>query len=42
MLSIGIMGVRVRHTSIGRIRDGTKAIQSYYSLEETKIAGAKA
>jgi hypothetical protein len=36
-----MMVVLVRHISIGRIKDGTKAIQSYFPLEETKIAGAK-
>jgi hypothetical protein len=36
-----MMGVRVRHISIGRIRDGIKAIQSYISLEENKVKGAK-
>jgi hypothetical protein len=41
ILSIGMMGVRVRHISIGRIRDGTKAIQSYFPLEEDKVAGTQ-
>ena len=40
ILIIDIMVVRVRHISIGRIKDGTKAIQSYFPLEEDKVKGA--
>ncbi len=36
------MVVLVRHINIGRIKDGTKAIQSYFPLEEDKDKAEKA